>query len=116
MLNKVSDGKVIPFVNGLGVPIASGGVGICGNFGVVAVSAVAAAAAGLGETEGVFDLAVVDTVGGGIAVGDVLTVTLATGVVGNTAIGAGVVFFGYALEVVGAGLTVTINVLKKHIG
>lgn len=116
MINKVSDGKVIPFTNGLGVAIASGGVGIVGNFGVVAVSAVGIAGTGLGETEGTFDLPVVDTVGGGIAVGDVLSVALATGVVSNTAIGAGQVFFGYALEIVGAGLTATINVLKKHIG
>lgn len=114
MINKVSEGKVISFTNGLG-NIASGGVGICGNFGVVACDAVLAGAVGQGETEGTFDLSVVDTVGGGIAVGDVLTVTLATGVVGNTAIGAGVVFFGYALEAVGAGLTATINVLKKRI-
>lgn len=115
MINKVSDGKVLSFTNGLGA-IAAGGVGIVGQFAVVCPSAVGAGAAGLGETEGVFDLSVVDTVGGGIAVGDVLTVALATGVVSNTAVGAGQVFFGYALEVVGAGLTATINVLKKHIG
>jgi len=114
MINKTGEGNIITFTNGLGA-IAAGGVGICGNFAVVCPSAVGAGAVGQGETEGEYDLSVVDTVGGGIAVGDVLTVALATGVVSNTAIGAGQVHFGYAREVVGAGLTATINVLKKHL-
>ena len=114
MINKLSDGKVVSFTNGLGATIPAGGVGVCGNFGVVAVSAVANGAVGLGETEGEFSLSVTDT-GGGIAVGDVITVTLATGVLSDAAIGAGVVFFGYAMGTVGAGLTATIPVLKKRI-
>jgi hypothetical protein len=59
---------------------------------------------------GVWELSVTDTVGGGIAVGDALFYQDgAPGIVDNLTTGY---FMGFALAVVGAGLTATINVLK----
>ena len=56
---------------------------------------------------GVYDLSVIDTVGGGIAVGDAIFMTAAAAL-DNVSTGW---FFGFALEAVGAGLTATINVM-----
>ncbi len=56
----------------------------------------------------VVDLPVTDHVGGGIAVGDSLFYVSATDALENDSAGY---FFGFALEIVGAGLTTTINVL-----
>ncbi len=57
----------------------------------------------------VWDLSVIDTVGGGIATGDVLFLQDgAPATIDNLSTGY---FFGFALETVGAGLTATIRVL-----
>jgi hypothetical protein len=61
---------------------------------------------------GMWDLAVTDTVGGGIAVGDALFYVDgagdAAGTISNNSAGY---FFGFAMEIVGAGATTTINVM-----
>ena len=58
----------------------------------------------------VCDVSVDDDVGGGIAVGDLLYYDSATDAIDND---SGGYFFGFALEVVGVGLTATINVLHQ---
>ena len=114
MRNKVADGKIIDLLNGFADAVASGGIVVEGNLAGVATQTHAAGSRLPCDMEGVFDLPVTDTVGAaGIAIGDPIRVTLATGALSNTAYNAGTVhFFGYALEEVAANETATINVLK----
>jgi len=114
MINKTGIGNILPLLNSSGVAVASGGVVVEGNLVGIATKTHANNVRQNCDMNGLFDLPVADTVGGGIARGDVLTCTLATGVIANTAIGAGVVFFGHALGVVGAGLTATISTRKIY--
>lgn len=59
---------------------------------------------------GVWDMSVADTGGGGIAIGDPIYFHDGAPPTLND-VAAGGVFFGYALEAIGAGLTATIRVL-----
>ena len=80
---------------------------------------------GIVQSDGIWELTVYDTVGGGINAGDKLTIATATNHIENTAAGAGHVFYGYATSypsaasgsnnpvanpVVGAGLNAVICV------
>ena len=113
MRNKVADGKIIDLLNGFADAVASGGIVVEGNLAGVATQTHAVGSRLPCDMEGVFDLPVTDTVGMGIAIGDPIRVTLATGALSNAAYGAGTVhFFGYALEAVAANETATIRVLK----
>lgn len=112
MRNKFGDGKVIDLLNGSGVDIASGGIVVEGNLVGVATQTHPNGSTLPCEMEGEFDLTVADTVGGGIGRGDVLTCTLATGVIANTAAAAGVIEIGHSLGALDAGLTGTLRVRK----
>lgn len=114
MTNKKGKGNILPLLNSSGGPIAAGGVVVEGNLVGIATGTHANNVRQDCDMNGLFDLPVADTVGGGIARGDVLTCTLATGVIANTAIGAGVVFFGHALGTVDAGATATIPTRKVY--
>lgn len=113
MKNKVSTALRLDLTNQLAAGSASGGVVIQGK-----IVGIATQTHGYGvklpcDMEGVFDVPVTDSVGGGIAIGDVITCTLATGVLSNAVENAWtVIFFGYSQEVIAAGKNDTINVVK----
>ncbi len=113
-VNYFGPGDSIDYTNPGAAAINGGDVVVLGDQAVIANQDVAVGGAGTGRSRGMFDLPVTDTVGGGIGIGDQLTCTLATGAISNEAIGAGVVFFGYAREAIGAGLNATIRVFKPY--
>jgi len=113
MTNKKGIGNILPLLNSSGVAVASGGVVVEGNLVGIATKTHPNNVRQDCDMSGVFDLPVTDTAGG-IAIGDVLTCTLATGVISDAAVGAGVVFFGHALGTVDAGATATIPTRKVY--
>ena len=114
MINKTGIGNILPLLNSSGVAVASGGVVVEGNLVGIATGTHANNVRQDCDMNGLFDLPVTDTVGGGIARGDVLTCTLATGVISDAAVAQGVVFFGHALGTVDAGATATIPTRKVY--
>jgi len=117
MRNFIQDGDELDLLNGSGAAVSSGAVVVEGLLSGIACNDMAIAERGPCKMEGVFGLPVTDTVGGGIAIGAQLRIVLATGAIVNTAYSAGaVIHFGYALEVIAAGETETINVLKSKPG
>lgn len=112
MRNKRGPGNIVPMLNNSGGLIRSGGVVVMGSLVGIATGDHPNLVVQDCDLVGLFDLPVTDTVGGGINAGDPITCTLATGQISNTAVGAGVVPFGYALGAVPAGGAAVIQTLK----
>lgn len=91
----------VPVGTTSGEAVAVGAEGLCG---VAVVDRQPDGEATI-DFEGVYDLPVVAA--GAMAVGDEVTIAVATGVLSGTAVGAGQVKFGYLLEAIAGASTVT---------